>query len=122
MITCCFFIVAPRDLSIRGPSTAQPGDHLTIHCHTSASVPPAQVSWIASPSASNMLTTETVHQQEDGSFVTMSTISVDVPDQGDNMEDVVLQCVAAHVTAPDASIASVHVVKIKQGECQPSNL
>ena len=109
------YLVPPRDLSISGPVSGEPGDHVIVHCHSSPSVPPAQLSWIVSPSVTNMETTETVHQEEDGSFTTMTSISLDVPDH--SVEDVVLRCVGSHATAPEEALNTVHVIKISGESC-----
>ena len=74
-------------------------------------MPPAQVSWIVSQSASEILSEETIHQAKDGSFSTRSSMRLTVP-RGRKVEDIVVQCVASHPSLDQASLEAVHVIRI----------
>ena len=54
---------------------------------------------------------ETVHQEKDGSFVTMSTMNLFIPDT-EHTEDVVVECVANHETNRDTNIVAAHIIKV----------
>ena len=84
-------------------------------CHTSPSVPPAQVSWIVSPSVQHLESSETIHQEEDGSFTTMSMMTLYIPHM-EAVEDVVVECVAKHDTLLHEDIAAVHVIKVSSNK------
>jgi len=103
---------APKDLMISGPAEVKTRESVIVTCHTSASVPPAQVSWIVSPTVKHLETSETVHQEEDGSFKTLSSMSLYVPESAE--EDVVVECVAKHQTLDvESNIAAIHIIKIE---------
>jgi len=71
-----------------------------------------QVSWIVSPTVKHLETSETVHQEEDGSFKTLSSMSLYVPESAE--EDVVVECVAKHHTLDvESNIAAIHIIKIE---------
>ena len=106
------FTVGPNDLEISGPSSVQTRDTVSVTCHTSPSVPPAQVSWIVSQNVKHLESSETVHQEPDASFVTMTTMSLYVPDESAG-EDIVVQCVARHETLEDDNIAAVHIIRVE---------
>lgn len=101
----------PIDLSIKGPAVAQTQSNVEVTCQTTPSVPAAQVSWIISSEVTHIVSGETVHQEKDGSFVTMSTMNLFIPDT-EHAEDVVVECVAKHDTLLHEDIAAVHVIKV----------
>jgi len=103
----------PADLSIQGPTTGNTGDTVSVTCHTSPSVPPAQVSWIVSPSVQHLESSETIHQEEDGSFTTMSMMTLYIPHM-ETVEDVVVECVANHETNRDTNIVAAHIIKVPE--------
>ena len=80
-----------------------------------------QVSWIVSSEVTHIESGETVHQEEDGSFVTMSTMNLFIPDT-DHAEDVVVQCVAKHDALLHEDIAAVHVIKVSSNNEVSSGL
>ena len=104
-------LVGPIDLSIKGPAVAQTQSSVEVSCETTPSVPAAQVSWIVSSEVTHIVSGETVHQEKDGSFVTMSTMNLFIPDT-EHAEDVVVECVAKHDTLLHEDIAAVHVIKV----------
>ena len=74
-------------------------------------MPPAQVSWIVSQSVQHLESSETIHQEADGSFTTMSMMTLYIPAM-ELVEDVVVECVANHETNRDTNIAAIHVIKV----------
>ena len=54
-------------------------------------------------------------QEEDGSFVTRSSMSLYIPDT-EVAEDVVVECVAKHDTLLHEDIAAVHVIKVSSNK------
>ena len=63
----------------------------------------------------------TVLQEEDGSFVTRSSMSLYIPDT-EVAEDVVVECVAKHDTLLHEDIATVHVIKVSSMNIQKEKL
>ena len=84
---------------------------LSVRCETGPSVPPAQLSWIVSQSARPLQSEETIHSTDQGSFFTVSRMNVTVP-SGSRVEDIVVQCVATHLSLGEASLEAVHVIKV----------
>ena len=63
----------------------------------------------------------TVLQEEDGSFVTRSSMSLYIPDT-EVAEDVVVECAAKHDTLLHEDIAAVHVIKVSSMNIQKEKL
>ena len=103
--------VGPTDLSISGPGSASPGESVSVRCESGPSVPPAQISWIVSQSARPIQSEETIHSTDQGTFATVSRMNVTVPG-GSWVEDIVVQCVATHLTLGEASLEAVHVIQV----------
>ena len=93
---------------------------LSVRCETTPSVPPAQISWIVSQSARPIQSEETIHSTDHGSFVTVSRMNVTVPG-GPRVEDIVVQCVATHLTLGEASLEAVHVIKVSSSTSSTSS-
>ena len=88
-----------------------PGDEIFILLIFFRDLEFVQVSWIISSEVTHIVSGETVHQEKDGSFVTMSTMNLFIPDT-EHAEDVVVECVAKHDTLLHEDIAAVHIIKV----------
>jgi len=76
----CLYIVAPREVTISGPTEATVGDSVTLECHTSNSNPRAEVQWFRGGLAlvqENLVTTSSSPSSE-GGWTTSSNVTVRV--------------------------------------------
>ena len=77
-----FFAVSPEVVTLRGPTEARLGEILTYECETSASNPPALISWTVGNDTRPSLHTETVLSPATGGWVTRANVTVRLDDAG----------------------------------------